>query len=59
MEQGAPMLCPCKTGAPEKARSDQTFIGLTASSEIVIKSWKPRIIPPPFRDGVVIMMEGG
>jgi len=48
-----PTLCPDKTGTPEKGQSDKILLGLTASPEVVIKSWKSRIISSPFGDCAV------
>jgi len=52
MEQGAHALSLQNRGSRE-GQSDKILFGLTASSEVVIKSWKPRIIPSPFGDCVV------
>ena len=46
MEQGAHALSRQNKDSRE-GQSDKILFGLTASSEVVIKSWKPRIIPSP------------
>ena len=47
-----PRSVPARQGL-QRWQSDKILIGLTASYEVVIKSWKPRIIPSSFGDCVV------